>query len=206
MTRSYREILMVLITSAGKFIFMDWLNLKLQFILATMIGWSVYVYRSYKNDHEVLTRWGFRTDNFRSVLKRIQWFGVAALVGCVCIGLMRHTINLTWHIFPVLLSYPVWGTIQQFLCVGLVAGNLQQMRVNDITTIVMTSVLFALLHYPNLWLVGGTFLLAIIYAYTYLRERNLYVLGIFHGWLGAIFYYTVVGRDPFAEIFGGWMK
>jgi uncharacterized protein len=48
----------------------------------------------------------------------------------------------------------------------------------------------------------GTFILALLYGYIYLRSRNLYVLGLFHGWLGALFFYTVVGRDPFAEVFG----
>jgi hypothetical protein len=35
-----------------------------------------------------------------------------------------------------------------------------------------------------------------------LRIRNVFVLGIFHGWLGALFFYTVAGRDPFLEVFG----
>ncbi len=38
-----------------------------------------------------------------------------------------------------------------------------------------------------------------------LRIRNVYVLGILHGWLGALFYYTVVDRDPFIEVFGKLM-
>ena len=48
----------------------------------------------------------------------------------------------------------------------------------------------------------GTFILALLYTIVYLRERNLFALGLFHGWLGALFYYTVVGRDPFMEVFG----
>jgi len=42
----------------------------------------------------------------------------------------------------------------------------------------------------------------LLYGYIYLRSRNVYVLGLFHGWLGGLFFYTVVGRDPFIEIFG----
>jgi len=44
-----------------------------------------------------------------------------------------------------------------------------------------------------------TFVLALVYGY--LKERNIYVLGFFHGWLGAICFYTIVDRDPFVEIF-----
>ena len=48
----------------------------------------------------------------------------------------------------------------------------------------------------------GTFLLALFYGMVYLKTRNVWVMGILHGWLGALFFYTVVGRDPFAEVFG----
>jgi uncharacterized protein len=62
--------------------------------------------------------------------------------------------------------------------------------------------MFGFMHYPDRWLMAGTFVLALLYCLIYLRERNLFALGLFHGWLGAVFYYTVVGRDPFMEIFG----
>ncbi len=29
----------------------------------------------------------------------------------------------------------------------------------------------------------------------------MYALGLFHGWLGALFYYTIVNQDPFADVF-----
>ncbi|HEU5148393.1 MAG TPA: hypothetical protein VFT90_16820 [Chryseosolibacter sp.] len=61
------------------------------------------------------------------------------------------------------------------------------------------------LHYPFYWLMIGTFLLALFYGYVFLRLRNVYVMGILHGWLGAVFFYTVVGRDPFAEVFGTYL-
>lgn len=51
----------------------------------------------------------------------------------------------------------------------------------------------------------GTFLLALFYGYVYLRVRNVFMLGLFHGWLGGLFFYTVVGRDPFLEVFGKWI-
>jgi hypothetical protein len=46
----------------------------------------------------------------------------------------------------------------------------------------------------------GTFFLAMFYGFIYSREKNIYALGLFHGWLGGLFYYTVVGRDPFLEM------
>ena len=65
-----------------------------------------------------------------------------------------------------------------------------------------TALVFAGVHYPDRWLILGTFVLALFYGYIYLRMRNVYVMGIMHGWLGALFYYTVVDRDPFIGVFG----
>lgn len=62
--------------------------------------------------------------------------------------------------------------------------------------------MFAGVHYPFWWLIAATFILAIFYGYIYLKERNVYVLWLFHGWLGGIFYYTVMDSDPFLDTFG----
>jgi hypothetical protein len=37
----------------------------------------------------------------------------------------------------------------------------------------------------------------------FLRWRNVWPLGICHGWLGVLFYFWVLGRDPWLEILGG---
>jgi len=183
---------------------MDLLQWKILFITCTIVGWVAYIYLRWKTNPTLLSYWGFRADNLRTTLFRLIPLAVLALIAFLIIGYTRETIQVTWHIIPILIIYPIWGTIQQFLCVGIVTGNLQDMSrpVPKILNVLITALLFSTLHYPNLWLMAGTFVLAIIYSIVYLRERNLLALGLFHGWLGAIFYYSVVGRDPFAEVFG----
>lgn len=83
--------------------------------------------------------------------------------------------------------------------------DLKKNKWPDVVIITLTAVLFGLLHYPYYWLMAGTFVLALFYGHVYLKARNVYVLGIFHGWLGALFFYTVVGRDPFEEVFGEYL-
>jgi uncharacterized protein len=202
--RRILEIAAVLLTAAGKFIFMDWLQWKFPFITLAVVGWTCYVIVRARQVPGILEYWGFRMDTLKPVVRMVLPFGIMALGTFFAIGFNRATINLTWHIIPVLILYPVWGIIQQFLVVALVAGNLNDIKSHTMpqsSTIFLTALLFGLLHYPNYWLIIGTFVLALFYGYVYLRERNLYVLGIFHGWLGGTFYYTVVGRDPFAEVF-----
>ncbi len=195
----------VLLTAAGKFIFMDFLQWKLLFIIVSIFGWGGYVlYRSRKGP-DILKHWGFRTDNFKKVMVMVLPFGIAAVGAFFITGYFLGTINLTWHIIPILILYPIWGIIQQFLVIGLMAGNLQDIENQKLSRpviILLTALLFGLVHYPYYWLMLGTFVLALFYGFIYLKERNVYVMGLFHGWLGGLFFYTVVNRDPFAEVFG----
>nr|WP_321235971.1 CPBP family intramembrane glutamic endopeptidase [uncultured Psychroserpens sp.] len=198
------EILAVVLTGIGKFVFMDYLNWRLPFVIVAIVAWSLYVYYRYKKDKQVLADWGFRRDNFKTVLKLMLPFAVVSVFSFLIIGYLQDTLNPTWHIVPLLITYPIWGTVQQFLTIGLVAGNLSTLKfikLKKISVIFITAILFSLVHYPSVWLLIGTFILALVYGYIYLKAKNLYVLGLFHGWLGALFYYTVVNQDPFADVF-----
>lgn len=206
--RTY-EIAAVLLTAAGKFIFMDFLQWKLFFILVSIAGWGGYVLYRSKKDSSILAHWGFRTDNFKKVLMMVLPFGIVAVAAFFITGYFLGTINLTWHIIPILLLYPIWGVIQQFLVIGLMAGNLQdfeKQKLSKPVIIMLTALLFGAVHYPYYWLMLATFVLALFYGFIYLKERNVYVMGLFHGWLGGLFFYTVVNRDPFVEVFGRLMQ
>ncbi|MEM7087703.1 MAG: CPBP family glutamic-type intramembrane protease [Bacteroidota bacterium] len=202
--RRYLEIGAVVLTAVGKFLFMDLLNWRFPFVAVAVLGWTLYVIYRKKQQPTVSNYWGFRKDTFRRVLRLMLPFGFVSIVSFFFIGVYQDSINITWHILPILVSYPIWGTIQQFLIIALVAGNLHDMksiRASKFFIILMTAILFSLVHFPSYWLMLGTFLLALFYGYVYLKAKNLYALGLFHGWLGAMFYYTVVGSDPFADVF-----
>ncbi len=199
------EISAVILTAIGKFIFMDYLHWRLAFITVSITCWIIYVYSRNKAQPNILKYWGFKTDNFKKVALTILPFGLATVLVCIGIGIYMGSVNITWHIIPILILYPIWGTIQQFLLIALTAGNLQDFQginMSKMVIVFVTALLFGLIHYPYLWLMIGTFILAIFYGLVYLKNRNIYVLGLFHGWLGAILFYTVVGRDPFVETFG----
>lgn len=198
------EIIAVVITAIGKFVFVDYLNWRLPFVLVTILAWSLYVTYRYKKDKLVLKDWGFRTDNFKSVIKLLLPFAVISILSFFTIGYLQGTLNMTWHILPLLITYPIWGIVQQFLVIALVAGNLNHLKsfkLSKTIIVLVTAILFSVVHYPSVWLMLGTFLLALFYGYIYLKVKNIYALGILHGWLGALFYYTVVNQDPFADVF-----
>ena len=203
--RRILEITAVVLTGIGKFIFMDYLNWRFPFVAVAIISWLSYIIYRKSKQPGITKYWGFRTDNFKTVLKRVLPFGILAVIAFFAVGFFNGTINLTRHIIPILILYPIWGTIQQFLLIALTAGNLHDMKgqkLNKGIIILLAAILFGAIHYPFIWLMIATFLLAIFYGWIYLSKRNIYVLGFFHGWLGGIFYYTVLERDPFLEMFG----
>jgi len=199
------EIIAVLLTGAGKFIFMDWLNWRAFYVVGACLFWIGFVIYRYKKDNTILEYWGFTKTNFKETFLMLLPLGIGFVGIFFLIGNYLGTININKNIIPIILLYPIWGIIQQFIVVALVAGNLRDMKnlkISNLVIIVITSLVFAIVHFPFLTLVGGTFLLALVYTAIYLKKKNLYALGLYHGWLGAFYFYTIVGRDPWAEVFG----
>ena len=185
---------------------MDYLNWRFPFVAVAIISWVSYIIYRKSKQPGITKYWGFRTDNFKTVLKKVLPIGLLAVITFFGVGFYKGTLNISWHIIPILILYPIWGTIQQFLLIALTAGNLQDMKDQNLKKgiiILFAALLFGAIHHPYLWLMLATFILALFYGWIYLGERNIYVLGLFHGWLGGIFYYTVLERDPFLEMFGG---
>ena len=201
-SRRLVEILAVIATGLAKFVFIDFFPLKFWYVLSSCLLWLAYIIFRISQDANLPNAWGFRRGGFRQSLKVVLPLSLIALGAFVFIGITNHTLVLNWHIIPILALYPVWGVIQQFLIIGLIAGNLMHMRQWQIPKrIVMltASVVFSVVHYPSIPLVAATFLLALFYSWLYLKYRNLWILGIFHGWLGGFFYFLVLGRDPWLE-------
>ena len=199
------EILAVVLTGVGKFICMDWLNWRLLYILVIGIFWIGYIGYKCQREHGMFDYWGIGKTNFRKTFLELLPVGLVCIIVFVLIGNYRGTNILNWHIIPILLLYPLWGVVQQFIVVGLITKNLRDMKRTQLSAwsiVLITALIFGAVHYPHNMLIAGTFVLALVYAALSLKNRNLIVLGTFHGWLGAFFYYTVLGRDAWGEVFG----
>jgi hypothetical protein len=131
-------------------------------------------------------------------------FGLAALVITVGYGLLAGTLLFTWRFFLFLALYPAWGLFQQFLIVGLFAGNLRKDgRLPDWLIIVVTVLVFAAIHLPSIPLVIVAGLMVAITTGVYFETGNLYALGLFHGWVASLAYFFVLGNDPLSELVRG---
>jgi len=190
----YFSLTAVLFTATAKFIFFDFLQMQFWFIMGAGFFWLAYLIYFIRTDKEQLTEWGFRKEGFRESILLLWPFALAAVVLFAVYGYYSGKMIVSWHIFLSLLMYPIWGIAQQFIILGLVAGNLRN-RLPLIWVILITALLFSAVHFPNYWLMGGTLILALVYTNVYLKYNNLWALGIIHGWLGSFFYFFILGKD-----------
>ncbi len=205
--RRYIEIVAVILTGIGKFLFMDWLGIKFSYIIVACLFWLTYVFYRFKENSAILVYWGMSKQQFKKTFFELLPIGISSVILFIFIGNQLDTNVLNWTITPILLLYPIWGIIQQFIMIGIIARNLkdiEQINIPAFIIVLLTAFLFSIVHYPSLLLMVGTFFLALVYTILYLNNRNLIAMGIYHGWLGAFFYATILGRDPWQEIFGAF--
>ena len=202
MKRAIIEIIAAAMTGLLHPLFVDVLRAKALFIALAGLAWSVYFVYRVRRDRSVLQEWGFREKNLRPA-------SLAALVvllgGVVALLLLlrgQGRVRLDLHMIPLLLLYPIWGLLQQFLVQALFVRNLQAAKAPILVIVLAAAALFGLVHLPDWKLAFATFALGVALTPIYLRWRNLWPLGVCHGWLGVFAYFWIFHRDPWVEMFG----
>ena len=152
----------------------------------------------------VLREWGFTGKDLRPAFRASVAFFVPVLVLMVVLARARGTVSLPSSLMLMMLLYPVWGLVQQFLVQALLVTNLAKGPLKNHTgwLVVAGGFLFSLVHAGNPWLMLATAAVGAAFVWLYLRFGNLWPLGLFHGWLASLFYLWFLGRDPLTEIFG----
>ena len=145
------------------------------FIAGACLFWAAFIIVRARQDRGVFRRWGFRADNLleASVLPAAV---LVAGAGCLAaLGCLRGTFRFPAHALLLFLVYPVWGVIQQFLMLGVVASNLERIDVlgrRKMLLVLIVALIFGLLHINrefNLRLVVATFLLELLIVPLYSR-------------------------------------
>lgn len=175
------------------------------FIVGACLFWIGFVFLRWRADRNVLRRWGFRFDNLQEASRIPLAFFTLCAVGFGIVGLVNETFAVPPHLALLLLLYPLWGIVQQFLVLGIVVGNLEnvpQLAERRPLLVVLGAAVFGAVHAPEWLLVGGTTTLALLYVPLFLSHRNVLPLGVVHGWVGSLFYLWILGVDPWVESFG----
>jgi len=162
-------------------------------------GWIGYVLWRARTPG-TLAGWGLRREGFRPCVRAATIAFAIGAVACAAIGAALGQLTFDAGILPLLLLYPLWGLVQQLIVLGIVAGNLDAMHAPRVAVVAVAALGFGAVHVPDWPLCGATLVLGVVACLMFLRWRNLWALGVLHGWLGALFYRWVLGRDPWAEL------
>jgi hypothetical protein len=199
--RARWEVAAVVLTGCAHLFFEEVLHAKAPFIFLAAAAWISYVVFRLRQDPALLRAWGFRLDGLGAAFAAPTLFSAAAAGSIAAVAAARGTLEANPHLLPILLLYPLWGITQQFLVQALVARNLEPAVPRGLLVPIVAS-LFAIVHAPDAVLMAATFILGLFFTPMYLRWRNLIPLGLYHGILGALVYFWVLGRDPWREVFG----
>ena len=197
------EILAVAITGALKYFLMDWLELRGLYIGVACLFWAAFILNRYRQHKDILKDWGLRKVDFKPAFAFLLPYALVLTAAIILYGLSTNATFLNWHVIPIFIGYPAWGLIQQFLMVSLVAGNLRsisKLHLKDRHIIVLTSLLFALVHYPSLPLMAFAFVMEVGFVFAYFKWKNIWPLGLYHGWIATMLLYFVMGRDLWNEL------
>ncbi len=201
MARRGLEIVAAAVTAAGELVVSHAMGLEMPFILGACSFWAVYVVLRARRDPSSLSRWGFSAAGLGAATSLLLPVAAAGTLACVAYGLASGRMLLHWHILVFLALYPFWGLVQQFLVVAVLATNLRALSgLGDGWVVALTAAAFAAVHLPSLPLAVAAFAMAAATTSTYFRVRNLWVLGVFHGWLATLVYFLVLGEDPWIRL------
>jgi hypothetical protein len=201
--RSWWEVGAVGVTGLLHLVFKH-IGAKGLFIALASACWIGFVGWQVRRDRTNWVRWGFRTDNLWEAFQWPTVLFVLAAIFMAWYGVMKGRMLWEGHMVFLLLLYPLWGILQQFLVQALGVTNLITLfpRYGLWLAMPVGAVLFAVVHFPNWRLMLATGLLACFFIPLYVRDRNLWPLGLYHGWLGTFIYLWVLGRDPWVSVFG----
>ena len=201
--RARWELVALVATGVLHLLFESVLEQKKWFLIAAASGWIGYLVLRLVRERGVLQEWGLWPVRRKSFLLPALVFvagaGALALVG----AMLGHQLLLPLHALVLFALYPIWGFAQQFLLQALLTRNLRAFISSTPLVTLIASLLFGIVHAPDVFLMAATFTLGLLFTPVYLRERSILPLGLFHGFLGVLAFYWLLGRDPYLELFGG---
>ena len=201
-SQSRRSFEVAAVVATG-LLFLLFKSLRLQGVFVPIAAgfWIGFLWYHARRDRSVLRVWGFRLDTLWPAFQAVTALSLPAAGIMALVGASQGTLRFPLHAWVLMALYPIWGVVQQFLVQALLVRNLEG-SLPKCGLFLVGSCLFAIVHVPETPLMLATFGLGLVYVPLYLRHRNLWPLGLYHGWLGTLFYLWVLGRDPWVETFG----
>lgn len=170
------------------------------FIPLAAVGWGGYVGYRAATEPGFLGDLGLTGERFGPAFRDASLLAAGALAGMAAVGAARGTLDVDVDLLPLLALYPAWGVVQQTLVQGFVTRHLDAVGLSPWAVTPISAVAFGAVHVPNWQLTAATTALGAAYAPLWLRHRNVWPLGLYHGWLGVFYYRWVLDRNPWQEL------
>lgn len=207
--RAALEIAAVVLTGVLHLLPLEELFPHIWFVVGVSAAWLAYFVWRVARSGQVseLRHWGFGRAGLGPAFVATGAFAVAAAGALAWIVAASGRPAIWWHadMLLLLVLYPLWGLVQQFLVQALVAGNLipaTSPRAGPGRTVavcLLCAALFGAVHAPNWLLCACTFTMGLAFTPIFLRWRNLWPPALFHGWLGVPAYFWLLGANPLRD-------
>jgi membrane protease YdiL (CAAX protease family) len=94
--------------------------------------------------------------------------------------ILYGNMPVSWHA----IFYAIWALEQQFVLNSFFYVRFEGLMGDSTRTLILTALLFSLVHIPNPVLVPATFVGGLFFVYLFRRFRNIYPLALAHALLG----------------------
>lgn len=200
-TRALAEMSAVVLTGVGH-LAASRAGVSNGYVPVVIVGWGGYLGVRAATEPDFLADLGLTGENLGRSIRDTALLSAGAVVAMGAYGAANGSLRVEPSLVPLLLLYPAWGLTQQLLVQGFVTRHLDTAGLPAVAVVPMSAATFGSVHLPNLPLTAATTTLGGAFAGLYLRDGNVWPLGVAHGALGTLFYVWVLDRDPWAEFTG----